>query len=381
MTGLGRPITRRAMLGLGAGVALGCFGLDSTALAREVARRPRWSPGWVNLTPAQQAGQRVIFSYPGATPPPSLLNQISSGQAGGVMFFRENVTSPTHLAGVIAQLKAAHDANPVSAPLLFMTDQEGGQVRRIPGEPSMSEKQIGASPDPSGAAARAGTAAGQNLRGLGMNVNLAPVLDVYRQAGDFDDREGRSYSSDPNVVAQCGSAFITAQQQLGVAGAAKHFPGLGTAATNQNTDDVPVTLDVSLQDLRNIDEAPFVQAIAAGAEPVMASWALYPALDPKLPAGLSPTVIGGELRQRLNFDGVTITDALEAGAIRAYGSPAQCGVLAAKAGMDLLLASGRDVGQGQDTVAALTGALQSQDLDPVEFDSSLTRVLAWRNSF
>jgi beta-glucosidase-like glycosyl hydrolase len=85
---------------------------------------------------------------------------------------------------VIQQLKAAHDAGPVRSPLLLMTDQEGGIVRRLPGEPVLSEKQIGASADPAGEAAAAGTGAGQNLAGVGMNLNLAPVLDVYRQAGN-----------------------------------------------------------------------------------------------------------------------------------------------------------------------------------------------------
>jgi beta-N-acetylhexosaminidase len=107
---------------------------------------------------------------------------------------------------------------------------------------------------------------------------------------------------------------------------------------------------------------------------------VYPALDPRLPSGLSPRIVGGELRQRLRFRGVTITDALEAGAIAAFGTPAQCGVLAARAGMDVLLCSARDVSEGQDTVAALTGALQHRALDPGQFQLALRRVLALRDS-
>ncbi len=326
----------------------------------------------------QQAGQRVIFSYPGLTPPASLLDQISAGEAGGVIFFGENITSLSQIAGVIRQLKAAHDASPVLVPLLLMTDQEGGIVRRLPGAPVLSEKQIGASADPPRQAASAGAGAGQNLAGVGMNLNLAPVLDVYRQAGNFDDEFGRSYSMSPDVCAECGAAFITVQQSLRVAATAKHFPGLGAATVKQNTDLGPVTLDVPLGDLRSIDEVPFRSAIATGVQLVMTSWAVYPALDPKLPAGLSPTIVGQELRGRLKFGGVTITDALEAGAIKSFGTPAQCGVLAARAGMDLLLASARDVSEGQDTVAALASALESHQLGPRQFDSALLRVLALR---
>ncbi|MDX6340473.1 MAG: beta-N-acetylhexosaminidase, partial [Trebonia sp.] len=342
-------ITRRGALAVGAGVVIGGLGLGRTARAARESKP-------VKLTTAQLAGQRVIFSYPGATPPASLLDLISAGEAGGVIFFGENITSLTQIAGVVAQLDEAHAASPVSSPLLLMTDQEGGIVRRLPGEPVLSEKQIGESAGPGAEAAAAGTGAGQNLAGVGMNTNLAPVLDVFRQAGNFDDEFGRSYSMDPNVCAECGAAFITAQQKLNIAATAKHFPGLGAATVDQNTDLGPVTLDVPLAGLRSIDERPFLSAIAAGARLVMTSWAVYPALDPRLPAGLSPTIAAGELRQRLKFRGVTITDALEAGAIAAFGTPAQCGVLAARAGMDVLLCSARDVSEGQDTVAALADA-------------------------
>jgi beta-N-acetylhexosaminidase len=366
-------ITRRGALALGAGAVIGGLGLSGTAQAAPEGNQ-------VTLTPAQRAGQRVIFSYPGATPPASLLDQISAGEAGGVIFFGENITSLDQIAGVIAQLKAANDASPVRSPLLLMTDQEGGIVRRLPGVPVLSEKQIGESADPVSEAAAAGTGAGENLAGVGMNVNLAPVLDVFRQAGNFDDEFGRSYSMDPNVCAECGAAMITAQQKLNVAATAKHFPGLGAATVDQNTDLGPVTLDVPLADLRSIDELPFRSAIAAGVRMVMTSWAVYPALDPKLPSGLSPTIVQGELRRRLKFRGVTITDALEAGAIAAFGTPAQCGVLAARAGMDVLLCSARDVSEGQDTVAALADALQHHDLIPGQFEIALRRVLALRDS-
>lgn len=366
-------ITRRGALALGAGAVIGSLGLAGTAQAA-----PEGKP--VKLTPAQLAGQRVIFSYPGLTPPASLLGQISAGEAGGVIFFGENITSLTQIAGVIAQFNEAHAASPVSTPLLLMTDQEGGIVRRLPGQPAASEKQIGESADPAAEAANAGTGAGENLAGVAMNLNLAPVLDVYRQAGNFDDEFGRSYSMDPNVCAECGAAFITAQRKLGIAATAKHFPGLGSATVDQNTDLGPVTLDVPLAGLRSIDERPFGAAIAAGVRLVMTSWAVYPALDPNLPAGLSPTIVGGELRQRLNFRGVTITDALEAGAIASFGTPAQCGVLAAQAGMDVLLCSARDVSEGQDTVAALADALQHRALSPGHFEIALRRVQALRNS-
>jgi beta-N-acetylhexosaminidase len=259
-----------------------------------------------------------------------------------------------------------------------MTDQEGGLVRRLPGAPTLSEKQIGQSADPAGAAATAGTGAGQNLAGVGMNVNLAPVLDVFYKSGNFIDQYQRSYSSDPSVVTACGRAFISAQQATGVAATAKHFPGLGSATKSQNTDSGPVTLTVALSTLRQKDEAPYPAAIAAGVKLIMLSWATYTALDRSYPAGLSAPVIQNELRGRLGFTGVTITDALEAGALKAYGTTSQRAVLAAQAGMDLVLCSARDVSQGQTATTALANALDSGQLDATAFDAAVNRVAALR---
>ena len=318
--GLRRGCSRRQALA-GAGVFLLGGASARAASARDVNGRTRSTRARLaaGLTSLQLAGQRVIGSYSGLTPPASLFTGIRNGQLAGVIFFGENISSETQIAGVIRQLRHAQAQSPVQLPLLMMTDQEGGQVRRLPGQPVLSEKQIGQSAEPVAAATAGGTGAGQNLAGVGMNVNLAPVLDVYRQPGNFIDQYQRSYSNDPAVAATLGRAFITAQQRTGVAATAKHFPGLGSAARDQDTDSGPVTLTVPLAMLRTVDEVPYPAAIAAGVKLVMVSWAIYPALDAKLPAGLSPAVIQRELRGRNGFTGVTITDALEAGALKPFG--------------------------------------------------------------
>jgi beta-N-acetylhexosaminidase len=369
------PISRRsALLGGAAAIA----GLQLTRLAPAAAASPL-SP--VKLTTTQQAGQRVIFSYPGLVPPPALLEGIRAGEVGGVIFFGENISSLDQIATVVQQLKDAHAQGPIATPLLLTTDQEGGRIRRLPGEPVLSEKQIGASADPVAAATAAGVGAANTLSSVGMNTNLAPVLDVFRTPGNFDDQFQRSYSSDPVVAGECGAAFITAQQGLGIAATAKHFPGLGAASSSENTDLTVVTIDLSAEELRSDDELPYGPAIAAGVQLVMTSWAVYPAFDPGRPAGLSPTIVQGELRGRLGFDGVTITDALEAGSLAAFGDSAARGVLAAEAGMDLLLCSARDVSQGQTTVAALAEALHDHTLNPGHAKQALRRVLTLRAGF
>jgi beta-N-acetylhexosaminidase len=335
-----------------------------------------------SLIPLQLAGQRVIYSYTGLTPPASLLSQISHGEAAGVIFFGDNISSEAQIASVIKTLEAADasPSNPVHAPLLLMTDQEGGLVRRLPGAPFLSEKQIGESANPAAAASTAGTRGGNNLRGVGMNVNLAPVLDVYRQAGDFDDQFQRSYSMNPNVVSAAGAAFITAQQKVGVAATAKHFPGLGAATASQNTDAGPVTLNVSLSTLRATDEFPYRAAIAAGVKLVMVSWAVYPALGTHRPAGLSSNVVGGELRTRLGFTGVTVTDALEAGALAAYGTTQNRATQAAGAGMDLILCASGSVSQGITAMDGMRTAYNNGTLPHAAFQAAVSRIIALRQS-
>jgi beta-N-acetylhexosaminidase len=327
------------------------------------------------LSTKQLAGQRVIFSYKGLTVPSRLLSLIRHGDAAGVIFFSGNISSRAQIAKVIKQLEQADAAptNPVRTPLLLMTDQEGGLVRRLPGAPDLSEKQIGAAAHPAAAATTAGTGAAANLRGVGMNLNLAPVLDVYRTAGDFDDQFQRSYSKSPHKVSYLGADFIKAQQAGGVAATAKHFPGLGAATKSQNTDVGPATLKVSKSKLRSIDEYPYKAAIAAKVKLVMVSWARYPALAPR-PAGLSSTIVRGELRDRLGFGGVTITDALEAGALKAYGSIEHRALLAAQAGMDLILCSAQDVGEGVQCLDGLQSGYTSGSLGKAMYLRAETRV-------
>ncbi len=332
------------------------------------------------LSAAQLAGQRVIYSYAGVTPPASLLSLISRGEAAGVIFFTDNVGGPSQLATAVRQLDqaAASRLDPVHLPLLLMTDQEGGIVRRLPGQPELSAQQIGDSADPPAAAAQAGSGAAVTLRSNGLNVNLAPVLDVYRQPGDFISRLGRSFSDNPATVAQLGADYATAEQRGGVAATGKHFPGLGDAAALQNTDVRPVTLSVPASAIRSVDELPYRSAVAAHVKLVMLSWAVYPALDPVRPAGLSTTIVAGELRKRLGFTGVTITDALEAGALRRFGPIANRATLAAGAGMDLLLCSQRNVPEGQRAMNSLERGYLRGTLNRAAFRAADERIMALR---
>ena len=357
-------------------------GGTAVSVTRPVHRTSH-APIVTRLSAQQLAGQRIIYAYAGLKPPASLLSAIRAGEAGGVIFFAPNVASVSQLRGVIAQLQRASLASPLHTRLLMLTDQEGGEVRRLPGPPALSEKQIGQSANGALLAAAAGAGAGVNLRGAGVNVNLAPVLDVYRQAGNFIDEFQRSYSSNPATVARLGRAFISAQQGKGVAATAKHFPGLGTAGRSQNTDLRPVKLNASLATLRAVDEAPFKSAIAAGVKLVMTSWATYPALDASRPAGLSSKVIGGELRGRLGFKGVTITDGIDAGSLTPFGSLSRRAVLAAAAGADLILCAATNPNDNTPAIGitarnAIASAMGAHQLSASAARQAAARILDLR---
>ena len=350
---------------------------DLHAKAARRARGPFLSPG-------QLAAQRVIYAYAGLHPPASLLAALRAGEGAGIILFKANLGSFGQIRAVVDQLGRAEAASGVHAPLLILTDQEGGEVRRLPGSPDLSEREIGESANPVALAARAGTGAGRTLAEAGLNVNLSPVLDVARRRGNFIDQFQRSYGGRARAVARLGAAFIAAQQRIGIAATAKHFPGLGAAAPGQDTDSRPVILPVPPRQLRAVDEAPYRSAIAAGVKLVMTSWAVYPALDPRLPAGLSPRVIQGELRDRLGYRGVTVTDALGAAALRRFGTLAERGVMAAKAGADLIICSAVD---GTDSPAgglavlkAIASAIARGQLNRTAAEQAAARVMALRRS-
>lgn len=319
------------------------------------------------LTLRQAIGQRMVFAYAGTTPPAALRKRIARGEAAGVVLFSRNVRSARAVRSQVAKLQAIKRPAAVDAPLLIMVDQEGGTVRRIPGPPAVE----GAGQTADAAAARAnGRAEGRLLRSAGVNVDFAPVVDVAR-AGAALEREGRTYGRDPKVVAQRAGAFADGLRGAGVAPVLKHFPGFGAATVN--TDDAPARVDLPLATLRAVDGAPY-QRLKPDA--VMLSTAIYPRVDPR-PAAFSKRWVTTELRDRLKFDGVTVTDDLQAAAVASFGSPSQLAFFAMSAGVDLPLFA-QSYAAGARAAAGLEKAVKSKALPRAQLDEGARRVLRWR---
>ncbi|MDX6699166.1 MAG: beta-N-acetylhexosaminidase [Solirubrobacteraceae bacterium] len=324
------------------------------------------------LSARQLAGLSTVFSYGGTTPPAALRRRIARGEAGGVILFGENVGSRARLRATMRGLQAIRRPAGLRAPLLVMIDQEGGQVKRLGGAPSRSPAALGRL-NSAAVALREGRATAANLLDAGVNVNLAPVLDVGRP-GSFQSRTERSYSRDPARVSSLGSAFVRGLQEGGVAATLKHFPGLGTVSRNE--DDVAQRVDLPLATLRRIDESPFVAASAAGAKLAMTSTAIYPALSGR-PALLSRRVSTDELRGHAGFTGVSITDDLDVVALRRYGTPTGLGRQSLAAGNDLLLYCG-GYASGSTAADALARDVTAGRIDAAALRASVRRVLALR---
>lgn len=306
------------------------------------------------LTSRQLAGQRVVVGLTTTSAPKPLLRRIRRGELGGVILFSSSIRSRKQVRRLTATIQRARpDGVP---PLIVSIDQEGGQVKRLPGPPTLSPPQLGARNDPA-LARRQGLATGRSLRGVGVNVNLAPVLDVARP-GSIMRRQGRSYSGSPKRVTRIGGAFAEGIGAGDVAATGKHFPGLGAATKNQDLE--PNRIDLPLERLRVIDERPF-EELAGRLPLVMMSSAIYPALSGR-PAVFSRHVVEDELRGRLKFTGVTISDALDAPAMARYGSLGHRATLAAKAGVDLLLFSGAGALPKLPRAALRAGARRALEL-------------------
>lgn len=361
---------RRRLLALAVlvGLAAGAFALGA-ALGDGSPPRPAPAPAR-KLAPKLLAGERLIAGVSGGGLSPQLRQAIRRGELAGVILFAEDFPSRAAGRRLIARLQRIRRPQGLRDPLLIMVDQEGGQVKRLDGAPTASAREMGER----GAAfsRRQGAHTARNLRDVGVNVDLAPVLDVARPGGVIAATE-RGFGSTARRVAATAVPFAQGLQAGGVAATGKHFPGLGAAP--ENTDFAVQRIDLSKRQLRAVDEAPYRRFIAAGGELVMLSTAIYPAFSSK-PAAFARPLATGELRGRLGFEGVSITDALQTVAVEDFGGPREAALAAARAGTDLLLFT--DLAAAAQARRALVAKLRAGRLDRAEFEASVGRVLALR---
>jgi beta-N-acetylhexosaminidase len=320
----------------------------------------------ISISNEKLLGQRIMVGLPGTSADASLLDRIRKGRVGSVILFSQNISSRGQLIALTRSLQhaARQGGNP---PLLIAVDQEGGQVKRLTnGPPDLSPPQI-ARRGSTKVASREGTATGHYLKGLGINWDLAPVLDVPTFSGAFIWQQGRAFSFHASAVAKYATPFALGLQRKGVAATGKHFPGVGSAAvdTDNKLDELHPTKAQRAAALK-----PYRALINKGLESVMVSTAGFPAYDRSgAPAALSRLMIQGVLRHKLGFKGVAITDAL--------GTPTghderTAGVLAAEAGADVLLYT--DSASGE--LGALEHAMHRGRISRSDAAASYQRIVA-----
>lgn len=276
-----------------------------------------------------------MVGLPGPVLDESTLHLVQQYGINNFIYFKRNVASPEQLKKLSKDLRRACRDNGLQPPLIAI-DQEGGSVARLP--PPFTQfpdaRILAESENPERALLDYAAVCASELKSIGVNYNLAPVLDVCRAGKDYFMAR-RSLGSDPAGVGRLGSLVIREMQAKGVAACAKHFPGLGAAVVDPHFQLPRVAKPEP--EIRLHDLPPFRDAIHIGVASIMTSHTIYQHLDPEKPATLSKKILTGLLRGEMGYGGVVITDDLEMGAIEKEGDVGLAAQRAFEAGADLLL--------------------------------------------
>jgi len=332
------------------------------------------------MTLEQQIGQLFVVGFQEPSASAEIIDLIQRYHVGGVIFFTRNIRDAQQVSQLTRSLQAAAKEAGHRYPLLISIDQENGMVQRLgqgttafPG--NMALGAIGSEQ----IAQDVAQATGEELKALGINMNLAPDADVNNNPAN-PVIGVRSFGEDPQQVARLTAAAVKGYNAAGVISTLKHFPGHGDTATDSHRT-LPI-IPHTLERLQAVELVPFQSGIAAGAPVVMTAHVSLPAItgDDALPATISPALVQGLLRAQLGYAGVIITDCLEMDAIAAGVGTAQGAVLALKAGNDLILVSHRYDRQRSSIEAALAAA-RAGELSAEVIEQAAARVLRLKERF
>lgn len=315
----------------------------------------------------KKVGQLFIVGYQGEEPGDDFLRFVEEWGIGGVIVFARNLTDPARLPGHLARICEA-----AGQQVFTSIDQEGGLVLRILSRGSLFPSAMALSAtDSLELTEQCHEAIGREMLSLGLNWNLAPVLDI-----NHPDNPGigaRSFADTPQRVAAFGCAAIRGLQKAGVLACAKHFPGKGHAKVDSHLT-LPV-IPYDAERLESFELLPFTEAIKNEVAAIMTAHVFFPAYEktPDLPATLSQTVLTGLLRDKLGYKGILVTDDLEMGAITETYGIAQAAALSFKAGADLLLIC-HQLEQQRLAAGTITKKLSEDSLFGKRLEESLQRI-------
>lgn len=312
-------------------------------------------------------GQTLMIGFHGTEATPSVIRLFREIRAGGLILFRRNFSSATGFKKLISDLEEA-----LGRRLLIAVDHEGGRVIHLAEGVTVFPDNLvlGQTGNPRDAFAQ-GEIEAKELRRLGLDLNLAPTLDVLTEV--YSPNIGiRSYGRDPERVGRLGAARIRGMQQAGLSACAKHFPGQGHSPLDAHLG-LPVLVSEP-EEMERVHLKPFRAAIEAGVHTVMSSHPVYPRLDDDgVPATFSRNIIHGILREALGFSGAILSDDLEMGALRNLGTIAQAAAASVRAGHDMLLICSREDEQ-RAAFNGLMEAYRNGGLDMRELEQSVERI-------
>ena len=314
-------------------------------------------PDGLRLGLRETIGQVLVSSFDETVMPDYIRRRLRAGESAGVILFGRNGDgTEQQWRTLTSSLQRA-----ASGEALVMVDQEGGEIRTVSFAGPAAGQGLQGDPD---AVQGEALAAGRQLRAAGVNVNLAPVADVGTTGSVM---ASRAFSGDVAQVAAATRASVTGLDEARVGATVKHFPGLGGATVN--TDDGSASVEFRRSELE-----PFRAGVEAGAPLVMLSHALYPALDEKRIASQSPAVVEELLRGELGFEGVIVTDSLEAQAVLDRSGVAEAAERSLRAGADLILMTGS--ASWNEVFPRLLRAAQASPEFRRRIEESAARVLA-----
>jgi beta-N-acetylhexosaminidase len=344
------------------------------------ALAPATAQEWVerymtSMTMQEKLGQLVMFGFSGTEDVQNPFREIwGNHSVGNAILYGANIKSANNDGGFsLAKRLTAQIENRVNKdiPPLIGIDVEGGSVVRFRWNPQpVSARSLGRRRDADYAKEQFETI-GEKLVSVGINLDLAPVLDVSENPMDTF-LETRIISEDASITAAIGAAIIEGLQAGGCLSSAKHFPGHG--GTNEDSHALTPIVDKTLDELKSYDLLPFVRAIESGVDAIMTSHVLYPALDATDIASLSKPILTDLLRSEMGFEGLIISDDFRMEGLTTRYEVGDAAVRFLLAGGDIILCGAVSEKQ-QAIMEALSKAAAEGKLTQERIDESVKRVL------
>ena len=327
-----------------------------------------------SMTLDEKIGQMIITGFNGSEYNDDMDRLINEYKVGGVILFARNIEDSNQMI----DLTRALQENNNNLPLFISIDEEGGRVSRLPDdvEKFPSAFTIGLINDQQ-TAYENGKEIGYTLKRLGINLDYAPVLDIYSNENNTVIGD-RAFSTEESIVSTMGIATMEGIEDSDIIPVVKHFPGHGDTEVDSHYG-LPIVYK-TLEELRNFEFIPFVKAIESGCDVIMVSHIILNEVDSINPASLSKIVISDLLRKDMGFDKVVITDDMSMGAITSIMSIEEACIKSIEAGCDILLL-GNAYEEIEQVINSIKLNLYNGEISEEQINKSVKRILELKKKY